>query len=207
MNYIYGCTTISCVAEVDCFLLQSTEMHIYTDFLRLVLEILNAILSYALPRNPEVTPQKLMEDSIIGGIFSFILINFPLLLFNLYTLQFIYAIMHRQEVFQPFKNHPRFNELLENIYTVCFTRFYRMSLKGLCFRIFYNFVHFFSPVPVNIAIWQSDAGTYLLYFVILCRYQISSIAAQMLKEWMVIGQQRKCCKLLLITADLGVGRA
>lgn len=62
----------------------STEMHIYTDFLRLVLEILNAVLSYALPRNPE----------------------------------FIYALMHRQEVFQPFKNHPRFNELLENIYTV-----------------------------------------------------------------------------------------
>ncbi|PON79978.1 Dymeclin [Parasponia andersonii] len=62
----------------------STEMHIYTDFLRLVLEILNAILTYALPRNPEV----------------------------------VYAIMHRQEVFQPFKNHPRFNELLENIYTV-----------------------------------------------------------------------------------------
>ncbi|XP_061990157.1 uncharacterized protein LOC133708686 isoform X2 [Rosa rugosa] len=62
----------------------STEMHIYTDFLRLVLEILNAILTYALPRNPEV----------------------------------IYAIMHRQEVFEPFRNHPRFNELLENIYTV-----------------------------------------------------------------------------------------
>lgn len=62
----------------------STELHIYTDFLRLVLEILNAILTYALPRNPEV----------------------------------VYAIMHRQEVFQPFKNHPRFNELLENIFTV-----------------------------------------------------------------------------------------
>ncbi|KAG6664837.1 dymeclin-like isoform X2 [Carya illinoinensis] len=62
----------------------SAELHIYTDFLRLVLEILNAILTYALPRNPEV----------------------------------VYAIMHRQEVFQPFKNHPRFNELLENIYTV-----------------------------------------------------------------------------------------
>ncbi|KAK7343616.1 hypothetical protein VNO77_12506 [Canavalia gladiata] len=62
----------------------STELHIYTDFLRLVLEIINAILTYALPRNPEV----------------------------------VYAIMHRQEVFQPFKNHPRFNELLENIYTV-----------------------------------------------------------------------------------------
>ncbi|KAF5958796.1 hypothetical protein HYC85_006021 [Camellia sinensis] len=26
--------------------------------------------------------------------------------------------MHRQEVFQPFRNHPRFNELLENIFTV-----------------------------------------------------------------------------------------
>ncbi|MED6108086.1 hypothetical protein PIB30_020182 [Stylosanthes scabra] len=62
----------------------STELHIYTDFLRLVLEIINAILTYALPRNPEV----------------------------------VYAIMHRQEVFQPFKNHPRFSELLENIYTV-----------------------------------------------------------------------------------------
>ncbi|KAK9086993.1 hypothetical protein Syun_029387 [Stephania yunnanensis] len=62
----------------------SAELHIYTDFLRIVLEILNAILTCALPRNPEV----------------------------------IYAIMHRQEVFQPFKNHPRFNELLENIYSV-----------------------------------------------------------------------------------------
>ncbi|KAK7280069.1 hypothetical protein RJT34_25131 [Clitoria ternatea] len=62
----------------------STELHICTDFLRLVLEIINAILTYALPRNPEV----------------------------------VYAIMHRQEVFQSFKNHPRFNELLENIYTV-----------------------------------------------------------------------------------------
>ncbi|CAL5411306.1 unnamed protein product [Camellia sinensis] len=62
----------------------STELHIYTDFLRIVLEILNAILTYALSRNPEV----------------------------------VYAIMHRQEVFQPFRNHPRFNELLENIFTV-----------------------------------------------------------------------------------------
>lgn len=62
----------------------AAELHIYTDFLRLVLEILNAILTYALPRNPEV----------------------------------VYAIMHKQEVFLPFKNHPRFNELLENIYSV-----------------------------------------------------------------------------------------
>lgn len=35
-------------------LLQSTELHLYTDFLRIVLEIINAILTYALPRNPEV---------------------------------------------------------------------------------------------------------------------------------------------------------
>ncbi|CAA0823037.1 Unknown protein [Striga hermonthica] len=62
----------------------SAELHIYTDFLRLVLEILNAILTYALPQNPEV----------------------------------VYAVMHRQEVFVPFKNHPRFSELLDNIYTV-----------------------------------------------------------------------------------------
>ncbi|KAL2469817.1 Dymeclin [Abeliophyllum distichum] len=62
----------------------AAELHLYADFLRIVLEILNAILTYALPRNPEV----------------------------------VYAIMHRQEVFLPFKNHPRFNELLENIFTV-----------------------------------------------------------------------------------------
>ncbi|KAI4368378.1 hypothetical protein MLD38_016940 [Melastoma candidum] len=62
----------------------STEFYIYTDFLRIVLEILNEILTYALPRNPEV----------------------------------VYAMMHRQEVFRPFKHHPRFIELLENIYTV-----------------------------------------------------------------------------------------
>ncbi|KAH6768498.1 dyggve-melchior-clausen syndrome protein [Perilla frutescens var. frutescens] len=61
-----------------------TELHIYADFLRLVLEILNSILTYALPKNPEV----------------------------------VYAIMHRQEVLLPFKNHPRFSELLDNIYTV-----------------------------------------------------------------------------------------
>ncbi|KAH0854875.1 hypothetical protein HID58_031359 [Brassica napus] len=58
----------------------AAELQIFTDFLRLVLDILNAILTYALPRNPEI----------------------------------VYAIMHRQEVFQPFKNHPRFHELVEN---------------------------------------------------------------------------------------------
>ncbi|XP_052188869.1 LOW QUALITY PROTEIN: uncharacterized protein LOC127799156 [Diospyros lotus] len=62
----------------------SGEVYITTDFLRIVLEILNAILTCALPRNPEV----------------------------------VYAIMHRQEVFEPLKSHPRFNELLENIFTV-----------------------------------------------------------------------------------------
>lgn len=35
-------------------MLQTAELHTYTDFLRLVLEILNAIVTYALPRNPEV---------------------------------------------------------------------------------------------------------------------------------------------------------
>ena len=35
--------------------MQSAELQIYTDFLRIVLEILNAILTYALPRNPEVS--------------------------------------------------------------------------------------------------------------------------------------------------------
>ncbi|XP_073005545.1 uncharacterized protein [Typha latifolia] len=75
----------------------STEFHIYTDFLRIVLEIINAILTYALPRNPEV----------------------------------VYAILHRQEVFQPFKNHPRFNELLENIYTVLEFFNSRMDMQQL----------------------------------------------------------------------------
>lgn len=33
-------------------------------------------------------------------------------------MQVVYAIMHRQEVLLPFRNHPRFSELLENIFTV-----------------------------------------------------------------------------------------
>ncbi|KAK6929907.1 hypothetical protein RJ641_004001 [Dillenia turbinata] len=74
-----------------------TELHIYTDFLQIVLEILNAILTYALPRNPEV----------------------------------VYAILHRQEVFQPFKNHPLFNELLENIFTVLDFFNSRMDAQGV----------------------------------------------------------------------------
>ncbi|KAI5058263.1 hypothetical protein GOP47_0026433 [Adiantum capillus-veneris] len=61
-----------------------TDLHVYTDFLRIVLEIINAILTYALPRNPEV----------------------------------VYALLHQQELFQPFRNHPRFYELIENLYTV-----------------------------------------------------------------------------------------
>ncbi|KAH7429697.1 hypothetical protein KP509_09G062000 [Ceratopteris richardii] len=61
-----------------------TDLLVYTDFLRIVLEIINAILSYALPRNPEV----------------------------------VYALLHQQELFQPFRNHPRFYELIENLYTV-----------------------------------------------------------------------------------------
>ncbi|CAH9087956.1 unnamed protein product [Cuscuta europaea] len=62
----------------------SAELHMYTDFMRIVLEIMNAILTYALPRNPEV----------------------------------VYAILHRQELFYPFKSHPRFNELLDNLFMV-----------------------------------------------------------------------------------------
>ena len=46
-------------------------------------------------------------------------------------LQVVYAIMHRQEVFQPFRNHPRFNELLENIFTVC-----ALAIKIVLARIF-----------------------------------------------------------------------
>lgn len=43
--------------------------------------------------------------------------------------QVVYEIMHKQEVFQPFKNHPRFDELVENIYTVCFMYFILIILQ------------------------------------------------------------------------------
>lgn len=98
------------VTVVVLYLLQSAELHIYTDFLRIVLEILNAILTYALPRNPEVYPVSIL---IYANCCYWMLIYYML------YLQVVYAIMHRQEVFQPFRNHPRFNELLENIFTVC----------------------------------------------------------------------------------------
>ena len=78
--------------------MQSTELHIYTDFLRIVLEIINAILTYALPRNPEVCIclqfSLLDRTSTASNIF----------------LQVVYAVLHRQEVFEP-----RFNELLQRV--------------------------------------------------------------------------------------------
>ncbi|MCO5571541.1 hypothetical protein L7F22_025284 [Adiantum nelumboides] len=63
---------------------QPAELHIYTDFLRLVFEIINAILTYALPHNPEV----------------------------------VYALLHRQELFKPFEDHPLFSDLVKNINSV-----------------------------------------------------------------------------------------
>ena len=41
--------------------LQPTEIHIYTDVLRIVLEIINAILTYALPQNPEASVPELSK--------------------------------------------------------------------------------------------------------------------------------------------------
>lgn len=60
------------------------EMHIFADFLRIVLEIINSTLTYALPKNPEV----------------------------------VYALLHRQELFDSFAQHPRFAELVLNIKNV-----------------------------------------------------------------------------------------
>ncbi|BBN01202.1 dymeclin [Marchantia polymorpha subsp. ruderalis] len=72
-----------------------TELHIYTDFLRIVLEVINSILTYALPRNPEV----------------------------------VYALLHRQELFQPYREHPSFQELVANVDTV--VEFFSVPLKSI----------------------------------------------------------------------------
>lgn len=57
------------------------ELQLYSDFLRIVLEIINAILANALPSNPEL----------------------------------VYALLHRQEVFVPFRHDERLSELMHNI--------------------------------------------------------------------------------------------
>nr|XP_043626405.1 dymeclin [Erigeron canadensis] len=98
----------------------SAELHIFTDFLRIVLEILNGILTYALPRNPEV----------------------------------IYAIMHRQEVFQPFRNHPRFNELLENIFSVLDFFNSRMDAQKLDGE--WSVEKVLQVININCRFWRGD---------------------------------------------------
>lgn len=113
LDYICNCKSSVLYDYRPFILLQAAELHIYTDFLRLVLEILNAILTYALPRNPEV-----LTLFIPMCILFLWLCQIPVLILDCYF-QVVYAIMHKQEVFLPFKNHPRFNELLENIYSVC----------------------------------------------------------------------------------------
>eukprot|EP00884_Botryococcus_braunii_P022736 jgi/Botrbrau1/9146/Bobra.160_3s0019.1 len=61
--------------------LHAAEVRVYADFLRIVLEILNCILTSRLSENPEL----------------------------------VYALLHRQEVFAPFRLLPRFSELVNNI--------------------------------------------------------------------------------------------
>lgn len=53
----------------------------YEDFLKIVLEIINAVIACGLPQNPEL----------------------------------VYVMLHRQEVFAPFKSIPRFLELSQNV--------------------------------------------------------------------------------------------
>eukprot|EP00887_Chlorella_sp_A99_P007913 scaffold12.g7913.t1 len=60
---------------------RALELQLYADFLRIVLEIINSILTSALPANPEL----------------------------------VYTLLHRQEVFAPFRHHPRYAELMENV--------------------------------------------------------------------------------------------
>jgi len=97
-----------------------TELNIYTDFLRIVLEIVNAILTYALPRNPEV----------------------------------VYALMHRQELFAPFKDHPRFVELLENIQAVLDYFNTRMDESGS--KGEWSVDKVLSVVTTNARAWRGD---------------------------------------------------
>lgn len=97
-----------------------TELHIYTDFLRIVLEIINAILTYALPRNPEV----------------------------------VYALLHRQELFVPFRGHPRFNELLENIFTVI--DFFNARMEDHHFDGEWSVEQVLALVVANTRAWRGD---------------------------------------------------
>lgn len=123
------CCVLLLVIKIMLNLLQSTELQIYTDFLRLVLEIINAILTYTLPRNPEVLLHSIrlyMELELLLLPLGDLITDSSFLALK----QVVYAIMHRQEVFQPFRSHPRFNELLENIYTVCM--FFLSSNLGIC---------------------------------------------------------------------------
>ncbi|XP_014512199.1 dymeclin isoform X2 [Vigna radiata var. radiata] len=106
--------------EISSFVDMSAELHIYTDFLRLVLEIINAILTYALPRNPEV----------------------------------VYAIMHKEDVFQPFKNHPRFSELIENIYTVL--EFFNSRMDAQRMDGGWSVNEVLQVVTVNCRSWRVD---------------------------------------------------
>lgn len=52
-----------------------------------------------------------------------------IILVAFHTWQVVYAILHRQEVFHPFKSHPRFNELLDNLFTVCLGLSYLYNRK------------------------------------------------------------------------------
>ncbi|KMZ68250.1 H(+)-transporting two-sector ATPase [Zostera marina] len=70
---------------------------------------------------PHVNRLSAYASQRLISLFDMITRKYVAVQFNI-SLFVVYAIMHRQEVFKPFKNHPRFDELLENIYTVSAAR-------------------------------------------------------------------------------------
>jgi hypothetical protein len=48
----------------------------------------------------------------------------------------IYALLHRQELFEPFRNNPRFFELTENLYTVIFLEKLILQISSFLYDIY-----------------------------------------------------------------------
>ncbi|XP_043807515.1 dymeclin isoform X4 [Manihot esculenta] len=66
----------------------------------------------------------------------------------------VYAIMHRQEVFQPFKNHPRFNELTENICMVL--DFFNSRIDGHAEDGEWSVEKVLQLVIINCRLWREE---------------------------------------------------
>ena len=75
---------------------------------------------------PEIDPDTIAYGDLMAGLLEFI--NAILTHTLKSNAQFIYALLHRKDMFEPYRDHPRFSMLIDNITAVRRARQFPLNL-------------------------------------------------------------------------------